>query len=74
MRYDFIPTGWLETNRHYAWIHTVGIRSCTPRSIVKGVYTPALVEMHRMFITPLLVIQTTGNTQMSPTRTWNSRL
>ena len=57
MRYDFIPTGWLETNRHYAWIHTVGIRSCTPRSIVKGMYTPALVEMHRMFIGPLLVIQ-----------------
>lgn len=45
---------------------TQWIRSCTPRSIVKGVYTPALVEMHRMFIAPLLVIQTTRNTQMYP--------
>ena len=74
MTYDFIPTGWLETNCHYAWIHTVGIRSCAPRSIVKGMYIPALVEMHRMFTAPLVVIQTARNTQMSPARKWNSRL
>lgn len=41
-------------------------RSRPPGYIVKETYTPACVEMHGLFMAPLLVIQNTGNNPQCP--------